>query len=267
MDDAERMDFYYDFLKQQHEVVQRKLDSLLRSLASDDGEAKKAAVKDLTAALGGLSNALPANHYPDWLSKLATALSRFENNAGSKRRQGDLLMEIVPLIVTARQENWAPRGKGVRVDFDSIFEQYRSSSEIPRLLDRIVELIEKMVSSNAIDSRRVIQTLEGLIATIKVSKTGSYLSLMCSWNFLSSLVRKVAWEMVGDITVIGPIAKGLKEAIDELGTEVDNMNRELRRRVQESAEAELPLLAGGEGPQLSPPHYLLEIRGSDGYES
>jgi hypothetical protein len=99
-----------------------------------------------------------------------------------------------------------------------------------------VEILEKIVQCEYLDSRKIIHTLETIIATLKRNRNGSYFGVMGSWNFVSSYLNNLAWSVFLEIPVLKVFVKPLRDTLDDMNKEMakvhDGMHAELHNRLQ-----------------------------------
>jgi len=229
------------FVNERFQDFKCRLTELMRVLPLEDlneKASKAAATLDRARLLRG---ALAERDRPAWLAPIE---SSFQQYCGSPRDQNlavRLLETVARFFPAIDDHKWAFDFSGDEpFDFDGVYERFRAESRIPELFDKLIELLEQIVQSEEIDSRKIIQTLQTIIATLKKNRTGSYFSLIGTWTFVRSYLKNVAWEVISNVQVLGPLIAALRKTLEELDTNVCDLHQKMVSELQPKLTAEFP---------------------------
>jgi hypothetical protein len=199
-----------------------------------DSAEKAKRAKAAFEAAESLRTALAAQDQPPWLNPLTNAIQQYNPDAPHCANQ--LIRSIGDNFAAANGHAWAFDFSGDKpFDFDALYNRYEAESKIPELFDNLVALLDEIVRSGEIDSVKVLRALETIIATLKKNRKGSYLSLVCSWNFartyLGNVVLEVLTETPGLKTFVKPLVKTLEEMDKAFCTVQTGIQTELTRQL------------------------------------
>lgn len=114
-------------------------------------------------------------------------------------------------------------------DFDSVYAALRDKSDLPRLFQSMIQLIDEMIRNDKIESLAVQSALERIKCLLEANQAGSYASL-CGvlWNlkFYQAAIR--------NHVSAKPRGRTLMALIDDLEAEIrKNVRPKLMRRSAE----------------------------------
>jgi hypothetical protein len=215
----------------------------MAALATDDKPQKLVKARVALDRANSLSQALAQKDQPQWLQPISFALQQYINTNGHPFHGNELIRSIGFHFGAASEYKWAfEYSQDNGFDFDGVFNKYESESRIPDLFDKIVELLEKIIHCDDLDSRKVVNTLESIIATLKKNRNGSYFGVMGSWNFVGTYLHKLAWSVFLEIPVLKVFVKPLRETLYETNKEMDKLHENMRTELHCQLQAEFPLL-------------------------
>jgi hypothetical protein len=238
--------------------LKSRLKELVAVLSADDKQQKLGSAAKALKAAKTLQQALAQRDQPAWLAPLIQALQNYVSHEG-QHRLGAALLEAIGLHYRAMVDHqWAfASSDGRGFDFDAVFHKYEAESNLSDLFDELVELLEKIVECEDVDSRRMIHTLEIMIATLKKNRKGSFFAIMGTWNFVGTYLRNVAWNALSDIPGLRVLVTSLRETLDQVNAEMNKMHENMRSDLRRQLQADFPAL---EYQQLSLPAPLpLEV--------
>jgi hypothetical protein len=105
-----------------------------------------------------------------------------------------------------------------------------------------VEILEKIIRCDELDSRKIIHDLETIIATLKKNRNGSYFGVMGSWNFVSTYLYNLTWNAFSEIPVLKVLVKSLRETLDEMNKEMGKVHEDMRTDLHDQLQADFPVL-------------------------
>jgi hypothetical protein len=221
---------YIKRLQEQLQAVRQKVTEALGVLAGEDQKRKHAEVKDLQKALGALHSTLSAETRPPWLLQLELPVRKYlatpNTSSGS-----DLLKAIIAVDPELKAQIFEEPKTGGGLDLDGIFERAREKSRMPELFDSIVEQLEGILATGEVDSMRAQRGIDKLIATLKKSRSGSYLSVKGAQMFVTTFAEKVLWGLLEKYTGLDVLVTALRETVEELPAEMEKVDSEVRKEV------------------------------------
>ncbi len=232
------IEFVTRLVVEKHNQVKSSLDSLLLIIAKEDKELKNKVVEKLLTDLQSLIDVVPQEGRPNWIGRLVS----FSRNYYKSKDTSTLLKQILTIHSEIMNHNWRFDQTGdLGFNFDAIFNKYKKESRLNDLFDSIVKILEKMISDGHIDSIRVLESLNKIIATIKRNKNGSYFSIMSTWQFFLHFMKNVLWEELTSIPVLGTLLKALETTANEMDQELVSLHQNIQKDMEE--EFKIPMQA------------------------
>ncbi len=234
---------FNNFVIERFGDFKNSLAAFIAALAQDDKQQKIDKAKIALDAANSLRLAFAQKDHPAWLNSLATSLQNYVTSNGHPSHGNDLIRAIGLHFGAVEDHKWAfefSDDKGF--DFDGVFRKYESESQIPKLFDKIVELLEKIIQCEDLDSRKIIQTLEAIIATLKKNRDGSYFGMMGSWNFVSTYLHNLAWNVFLEIPVLKIFVKPLRDTLDDMNKEMEKLHENMQTELHNRLQADFPVL-------------------------
>lgn len=211
--------------------------------ANSNPDARKNAVHKAITATEELQSVVHENYRPPWLARIISNLRRFESQPQNQNGINAVHAVATSDFPVMSKHQWdfsEPQPAGF--DFDQIFNDARNANQIPQLFDEIISCLQEISDSGAIDSIRIINELNAVIATLKNAKNGSYLATRHGWDFLVAWLKETGWEAFGDLPVIGAPVRALKSTLEKTNTAMDQMHADMHEKIAISTEKDLPKL-------------------------
>lgn len=223
----ESLNFFLRHVKEMHETVKQKLNELFQALSSDNHEEKVKANKSLLEACTDLSKTLSKIDRPSWLAHLINETNTYSENHKTSGHNFRLLENIVSQRNQVIGHTWSFDKTSPENDFnfDHVFEICKKNSKLPRFFDALIDTLEKMISSGEIDSITALKGLEELIALIKQNKSGSYFSIMASWEFISVFTKNLLWQELGNLPGIKHLKSAFEKTLKDMDIEMEEMHK------------------------------------------
>lgn len=235
------LQFFLRLIKQKHELLRERGDSLLRALAGEDPSTKKSAAGAMLQAANDLRAVLSNGDIPPWLS---VALIQLPHFLEGRCNSFDLLNNFIPLKSSLEKHRWVfDESAEIPFDFDSIFDHFKKESRLPELFDEIVRLLEEIQGSGAVDSLTMLRALGKVISTFKRCKDGSYFSLNSAWEFLLSFLNNYLWGELSKLPILGTALEALGNTIRETNDEMYRLHTQVRDEMTRVVEEEVKVLA------------------------
>jgi hypothetical protein len=220
-----------------------RLGELLDLLVMGSDEDKLAKAKETLDVATTLQSVLSPQDQPQWIGPVIGSLRSYIRSNGHVAHAPNLVTTIASNFDRAVNHKWAfAHSDDQGFDFDGVFRRHESESQIPELFDKLVELLEKIVRCEELDSRKVIHTLETIIATLKRNRNGSYFSVVCTWNFTATYLKNIAWNTLLEIPLLRIPVKALRETMDQLDKEMEKVHENTQADLHNQLHAEFPVL-------------------------
>lgn len=207
--------------------------------------------KQLEVRLEALNASIVDQDRPSWLKSMNAGIGRLQlglqrdNDSKFRDHVAESLSHIVPAIPKLRDHRWSfDRRIDTAIDFDAIFEKYRTESRLNELLDRLIEMLEKLMLVPELDGKRVQDALQRMIDTLKKAKGGSWYSVIMTREFGAVFFKKFVRNLSNRVPVLGEAINALDETWDEFTGEVSKVQNQMQTEVvgiAEDAVAKLPL--------------------------
>jgi hypothetical protein len=232
------------YLNQKHEKFKRDLDKLLEVLVDEDKVAKKTHAETFCATAQNLRDNLSDQDSPNWLNKSLNGITTYLGNINSPGINHTLIKNLISIYQSAISYKWQNNDPPdiLAFDFDSIYEQCKSESRIDELFDNIISYLKKIIDSKEIDSIKVKDSLDRLIATLNKHTTASYFSLHSMWDFLNHLMNNILWEVFENTPGIKEIVKGLRKTLEETGVELKDLHLNIGNVMSQKYNGDFPFL-------------------------
>jgi len=235
--DKEALDHLTTLLNRQGSGLYDASDKLLGIMGGELSHEKKQQASKVHEAATSLRALIPPGRTPAWLDELIKCITGY---AQSKRPTPDFMRDLVTLLPQIKCHQWMldqTRPEGI--DFEAIFEHYKASNRLPELFDRIIELLNSISASDAIDSKAMSDALSNIIATLQRSKMGTYFCLNSAWEFLCAFLQNYAWIEVSKLPVVGPLFQALEKTIKETATAMPTLHADVHGEMTRRAEQDV----------------------------
>ena len=222
MQNNESLDVFLRLLAELHNKLKQKTENLLLAISNEDKNVKILSNKEMYNSANDLLRSLAERDRPNWLKTLADAGRIYNQNHKSTGATNNLQKTLISVYsnLNSHQWNFDKTSTIEAYDFDSIFEHFRKESKLPELYDLLIDSLQKIIDSEEIDSIRLTNSINKLIATLKKNKNGSYFSTRSAWDFTVSLLKNYVLEELQKIPVLGSLVKALVKTVTEIDTEM-----------------------------------------------
>jgi len=241
----ESVDFFLRFLRERFQAFRTSLTRFLDLLSQDDRNQKIKSAQHVLGTLDDLKRAMSAGDHPAWISPLEAKLQWYIKAVPSHGDAGlQVIQTIIQLNPDIESQTWAfaDSSANAAIDFDSIYQEYYRESHVPELFDELVSQLESIIEGGEIDSVTTIKALEKLIATIKKNARGDFFSTRGTWEFTQLFFKNFAIETLENIPGLKHVVKALRKTMSELDLEMSQVTDNVRKRLIDSAKADLPML-------------------------
>lgn len=247
MNHSDSISYFVRKLREKQDIYKSRLSSLVSQLSDNSQEEKEKSVKLALEAANDLKSTLTANDVPDWLQNAISAFVNFLNESKVTGANNRLLIKLIPLFNNSINHRWMPQHfqEKIGINFDELYQKCKSESRIDELFDNIIDLIIKIIESDDLDSIKIKNSLEGLLATLKNHQNKSYFNLVGSFDFLVSLFKNAIWEVLESIPALGPLVKALRKTIEDTDSEMLLLHTKMKDEMQSRFNTEVSFLTYG----------------------
>lgn len=236
----ETVQFVLRLVSQNHKKVIDACDSLLKTLAGENLDQKKAAAGGALRVAKDLQGVIANSDVPQWLSDLIHHLPIFIDGRWGTVDLLDFMIYKIPQI---KNHQWSfSKTSETAFDFDAIFEHFKKESRLPELFEEIIRILEEIRASDEVDSVTMLKALGKVIATMKRSKDGSYFSLHGAWEFLLSFLKNYMWEELSKLPILGTAMEALRKTIEETNDEISKLHQQIKDEMARTVEADVKAL-------------------------
>jgi hypothetical protein len=249
--------FYLRFVNERFAVLRQSLIEFNRKLTQHDAGQKMGAAKSLSRSIDELKVALSQADHPGWIAELESQLHAYINQQANNTDAGlNILNTIVRLSPVIAAQKWQfdeSSGKPA-IDFSAIFREAYDASRVPQLFEELIGHIQTIIDSGAIDSMRVLRSLEELIALIRKNARGDVLS---SGKLLAVVKRffvNLGLEGLESIPIVKMPVKALRKTLADLDVEMAQVYQTVKQAlIEQTGSDDLPMLEYTPSPQLALP--------------
>ena len=233
-----------------HERLRVRLGDLIGALVGNKPEVKLEHCRRVIVAIQDLEMLLTVD-LPEWVPVLENRIANYIGHLQSQQQPSavdrpEMAQEIIQILINLSRDIAAPisfseDGSQV-VDFEDIFLKYQSASKLPELFDQLAALLQQVVDSGEIEKTKVQRALQGVISSLRRHRTGSYLSMLATWDTAKTLARNVLAEFADDNPIIGPIKRGINNTLDEIDVKWSDIHAEMKQAIATSSHVEITCL-------------------------
>lgn len=236
MNQSESVQIFVRFLNQRYNEFKEQLENMLKTMSSNNAEAKLAASRQFLTTGSGLALTLSVSDRPAWLTKLLNNTEWYIANHNSSSANHTHVMHIMNDYDQAMNHEWllTQTEMGVDYSFDNVFERSRTNSTILELCDAMVDTLDHMIDSCEIDSVSAINSLNQLITLINQNKSGSYFSILSSQDFITKFLKNATWMQIRKIPGVKTFKDSFEKTAKEMDSELDRLYKEIVAEVSEN---------------------------------
>ena len=214
----------------------------IKMISLENRDAKIAAARSCEAAVESLSSILARNDRPQWILSLQSLLQGYirtpANDIDTGQRTIEALVSILPSI---NQQEWHFLDQeSPAVDFQAVYKEFYDGSRVPDLFEQLINQLQQIIDSREIDSVRVLEALNTLIATVRRNSRQDVLAAYGTIGLAKTFLYKFLWAVLDEIPGVKVFSKAIRETINELEDEFTNMQTRASERVAELVKARMP---------------------------
>lgn len=234
MDNNESLNYFMRLLKERHSDLKKTNDILFTVLVNEDRETKKSACVNNLEAANNLSISLAAADRPEWLKATIQWCKWYGDNFARDDANNYLFNNLSPIRNDLIQHEWTLSKSKIDTDFhfDEMYERFKKESKLPEFFDALISTLEKMIASGEIDSIKTVASIQQLLSLLKQNKSGSYFSVMASWEFMGGFIKNTLWESLDSIPVVKQLKKGFEKTVGEMDIELDELHNSIAQEMK-----------------------------------
>lgn len=241
----ENVEFFLRALNERFADFKQRYEQLVSAVAQENKAAKKDAATKLLLTIDDLKRHVSKKDLPPWVGPLEVKVRWYSEVVDGHANAGpELLNTIRAVDPEIKRQKWgfdeAPAADAV--NFGQIYTEYYSASRVPALFDQLVQELESIIRTGAIDSIKGITSLEKLIATIRANGGAGYFETLGVWEYTRTFFKHLAWGALEKIPVVGVAFKAVRETLKEIDVELDKVNTQVKQKMDEAIEDAIPVL-------------------------
>jgi hypothetical protein len=234
MDSNESLNHFMRLLTERHDDLKKTNDALFDVLIDENKKAKETACLANLDAANNLSISLASADRPDWLNLTVKWCKWYIDHVKRDDASKYLFKNISPVRNDLMQHQWALSKDKEDVDFhfDEMYERFKKESRLPEFFDALIDTLEKMIASDEIDSIKTINSIKQLLSLLRQNKSGSYFSVMASWEFVGGFIKNTLWESLDSLPVVKQLKKGFEKAVGEMDIELEDLHNSIAQEMK-----------------------------------
>ena len=208
---------------------------LVHRVASDftvnqDRDFRITSVEELESSCKQLAGYMPSNHLPTWLQLLLKHIESYKSRRDAQAA-GEFIKQlwaVYPSIRPIAADDFTT----TEVDFDALYVQYRDDGSLAILFDRLIDIVGKIIDSNAVESVKALRALEKLLELLRSNRDGSFAATkwtIFSLRYLGNFVK----ECIREVPVLKQGMTAYENTLDEIENEFNKTQTSLQGAIEE----------------------------------
>lgn len=252
---------FSNLINEKHNILIQSLKVFIKDALVRDKEETILMVEDILKKSKNLRELFVSKDTPAWLNQIISHSNSYikEPDKYSNSLMGAII-QYSPSAINNKiilQDNKNDEA----IDIDSLFRKFKEEGNLQELLNKLIEIIQNIIDSGEIDSIKLTKALEKILATLKKSKGGSFLSLHAAWNFIKEFLQKFILNEIQNIGTLGSMLSALIETANKVEKEIEVLGTQVSSGIAEEFNKELsgfplssePLLDFNQTPKLTLP--------------
>ena len=235
-------------LEERHEELKSKLNVFVSNIVGEDKDKKRGAAEDVLSACQTLKNNLSKEDIPPWLNNIISGLNSYLHNFDNAASARNLMLEVIPIYNEIANNKWKfdDSLKSKAFDFDAVYRKCKDDSNLDKLFDELVKLLNEILESGEIDSLKVRNLLESLIATLRNHKTASHFYVQSMLDFANQLTNNVIWEQLKSTSKLKGFLTGFEKTLKETNVSMDELNKKIYNTMNDQYDSDFNFLKNRE---------------------
>ncbi|MCU8012773.1 MAG: hypothetical protein WC024_11750 [Shewanella sp.] len=234
MDNNESLNYFMRLLTERHNNLKKTNDALFDALIGENKDTKEKNCQANLDAANNLSMSLATADRPDWLKITLQWCKWYIDNLKIDDANKYLFSNISPVRNDLLQHKWSLSKEKDDADFhfDEMYERFKKESKLPEFFDALISTLEKMIASGEIDSIKTINSIKQLLSLLRQNKSGSYFSVMASWEFMGGFIKNTLWESLDSLPVVKQLKKGFEKTVSEMDIELEELHNSIAQEMK-----------------------------------
>ncbi len=234
MEQNESFKVFMRFVQERHEEVKANINNMFSALVNEDKQLKIVTCQKTLESSEMLSRSLALADRPTWLDDIIRWCRWYTENANRNDCNNILYNGLQPKISEILAHKWSLGDNPTNADFnfDEIYERFKADSKLPDLFDSLISILDKMIASGEIDSIRAITSIQQLLSLLKQNKSGSYFSVMASWEFLGAFIRNSFWESLDLMPGVKQLKKAFEKTVSDMDIELEEIHNSIAQEMK-----------------------------------
>jgi hypothetical protein len=218
---------------------------MLKTMSSNDREAKLAASRQFLTTCSGLALTLAVSDRPAWLTELLDCTEWYVANHNDRDANHTHLMKIIARYEQAMNHEWLVTEEDASVDysFDGAYQRHQKESSVLDLFDAMENTLNHMIESCEIDSVSAIGSLSQLIVLIDQNKSGSYFSILACQDFITRFLKNTTWMQIRKIPGVKTFKDTFEKITKDMDAELDRIHKDILAEIQDRYDTSIKPLA------------------------
>jgi len=235
-------------LEERQEELKSKLNVFVSIMVEEDKDKKRGAAEDVLSACHTLKNNLSKEDIPPWLNIIISAFTNYLHNFDNAASARNLMLEVIPIYNEISHNKWKFNESlnSKAFDFDAVYRKCKDDSNLDKLFEELVKLVNEILVSGEIDSLKVQNMLESLIATLKNHNTASHFSIQSMLDYANQLTNNVIWEQLKSTSKIQGFITGFEKTLKETSVSMDELNGKIHDTMKDQYEGDFNFLKNRE---------------------
>ena len=229
-------------ISERNEVMRAAISYFIKTISLENRDSKIAAARSCEDAVESLCSILARNDRPQCILSLKAILKSYINQSANDIDIGQRTIEaLVGILPSINQQEWHFLDQeSPAVDFQAVYREFYDGSRVPDLFEQLINQLQQIIDSREIDSVRVLEALNTLIATVRRNSRQDVLAAYGTIGFAKTFLNKFLWAVLDEIPGVKVISKAIRETINELDDEFTDMQTRASERVADLVKERMP---------------------------
>jgi|GEM_PF-2965639 len=238
---------YISFLIEKQNALNAHYKNTLICLASNNQETKVNNTNALKKLCSDLKSIVSAKNIPGWIQILINGANKFVDNP---QVTSEWLMVLVVNYKLVTNYSWANDQSKI-YSIDEIYEDIKSTYGVENLFDNLIMVLQKLVESGHVDSKKALLSLEELVKILNDNKDGSFTSIRTRLWFCDEFLQKDPWKLIEEINELKADVNKIKGTLDEIDSKEVNLKQKIRYQLTKKYNATFDGLSASENCQIN----------------
>ncbi len=232
MDKAYEM--FHRNLKNLQSNIVTKMVQLETLLVSENLNEKVSITQGLISLCSELSK-ICGPDAPQWINQLLQLSNKLIGNRNDVNNKVILLNFIHKSKNEISLHNWKEGGYNLDLNFENIYDYYKSESKLPELFNELIKLLEKIINTEEVELGEAEKKFKFLLSVIQSNMNKSYYGDQSILNYLVFFIKEFLLNLSRSI----PGLKEFFEAIISTANKIYNEFKETEKNTEKKIREQL----------------------------